>query len=129
MLAYYQGSSEGWMTNESTVRANLHFNSLLLSQLSLHEYSLPAEILRLVMTEVEKHLYPGLTQWKDLHGVEPAPFGVALNEFEGDVIHLIKSSQASGETSGKGKRSLAGNQKGKVLPNFPSISTLSQVSR
>jgi hypothetical protein len=132
MLAYYQGSSEGWTTNEKTVRANLGFNSLLLSPLSLHEYLLPAEILRLVTAEAEKHLYPHLTQWKDLHGVELVPFGAALNKFEEDVTRLIGPSQASGETSsaaGKGERSLAGNQKSKVLPNFPSISTLSQVSR
>lgn len=132
MLAYYQESSEGWATNERTVRANLDFNSLLLSQLSLHEYRLPGEILRLVITEVEKHLYPGLAQWKDRHSVEPAPFGAALNEFEKDVVHLIESSQAGGEApsaASKGKRSLAGNQKSKVLLNFPSISMLSQVGR
>jgi hypothetical protein len=123
MLAYYQQSSEGWEANKTAVRANLHFDSPLLSQLSLHEYQLPAKILRLVMTEVEKHLYPGLTQWKDLHSVEPAPFGAALNEFEKDVAHLINSSQAGGETpsaASKGKRWLAGNQKSKVLPK-PSL--------
>ena len=116
MLGYYLGLSDEWSANEQTVRSRLGFDSPALSQHTLHEYRLPADMLRLLVEGTEKHLYQSLTRWPDFSRDKAAPlgvFGTVLSEFEADVINLMEESKFSG-------KSPAGKAMGKQKSNVAS---------
>jgi hypothetical protein len=96
-IGWHLGQSDGWTRKDKILKLLLKFDSPIFEQMSIVDYFLPAELLRLVMAAAGRHLYPTLTQWSDSERNEPGTLGLGLDSFEREIMKLLETSMTSGQ--------------------------------